>query len=88
MQFRRTETLQGKIRNEGKARRWREKDNSILICKCVTDSCPWVFVQLTTECSGLILLTLSMKVTLTGSLSVTPRGTCGVVIASSKNGDL
>lgn len=36
MQLCRTETLQGKIRNKGKARRWREKDNSILICKCVT----------------------------------------------------
>jgi len=36
----------------------------------------------------LIHSTLSMKVTLTGSLSVIPLGTCGVVIASSKNGNL
>ena len=36
MQFYRSESLEGKVKNEGKTRRWQEDDSYILIYKYVT----------------------------------------------------
>jgi len=42
MRFCRSDTLEGKARNEDKTRRWKEDDSYVLICKCV--SCAVDFV--------------------------------------------
>jgi hypothetical protein len=42
IQFCRSDTLEGKARNEDKTRRWKEDDSYVLICKCV--SCAVDFV--------------------------------------------
>ena len=36
MQFYRSESLKGKVKNEGKTQRWKEDDSYILIYKYVT----------------------------------------------------
>ena len=38
MQFYRSESLEGKMKNVGKIRHWKEDDNYILIYKCVTSA--------------------------------------------------
>lgn len=35
IRFCRSDTLEGKTRNEDKTRRWKEDDSYVLICKCV-----------------------------------------------------
>src|SRR5216684_6823226 len=82
----RSDSLQGKPRNKGKAR-WSDMDSYILVSKYISCVCFWLLSQLDTKCIGSLLLMLTRKLALIGSLLTTPRGTCGVAIFSSKNGD-
>jgi hypothetical protein len=90
-QFRvcRSESLRGKVTNEGKTRRWKYEDSYILICKCVT----YVRVPVrslglnrNTKYIGLLLLISMRKQTSIGSPLATLRGTCGAPKFSRING--
>ena len=85
MTLHRSETLQAKVQNGGRIRRWVDSDSYILISKyifCALSS----LGRLMTQCIGSLPSTLTTKVTLFGNCSVILRGTCGVVIISDKNG--